>query len=265
MLQKLPAGKRACQKLPTGKRTRSSAPAQNCIQAHQNCIQAHQLVSTPVQAHLYPSPPTGKRTRSSAPNQNCIPFKRTCSELYSSPPTGKHTRSSAPAQNCIQAHQLVSTPVQVHCIQAHQLVSTPVQVHPLMCTRSELYPSPPTGKHTHSSAPAQNCIQAHTNCIQAHQLASAPVQAHLLRTVSKPTNWSAHPRKCARSELSHQLVSKCTRSELYPSPPTGKHTRSSAPAQNCIQAHTNCIQAHQLASAPVQAHLLRTVSKPTNW
>ena len=97
--------------------------------------------------------------------------------------------------------------------QAHQLVSTPVQVHPLRTVSKptnsqahpELYPSPPTSKHTRSSAPAQNCVQ-----------------------------------------------------ELYPSPPTGKHTRSSAPAQNCIQAH-------QLVSTPIQAHPLRTVSKPTNW
>ena len=120
-----------------------------------------------------------------------------------------------------------------------------LQVHPL-----------PTGKHTRSSAPAQNCIQA-------HQLVSAPVQVHPLRTVSRPINWQAHPFKC-------------TRSELYPSPPTGKRTRSSAPAQKCIQAHQlvstpvqvhaqNCIQAHQLVSAPLQARPLSTVSKPTNW
>ena len=139
------------------------------------------------------------------------------------------------------------------------MVSTPVQVHPLRTVS----PSPPTGKRTRSRAPPRNCPTGkHTrssapaqNCIQAHQLASAPVQEHPLRN-------PAH-QLCTRLELypsplrqAHPF--KRTRSELYPSPPTGKCTRSSAPAQNCIQAH-------QLANAPVQVHPLRTVSKPTNW
>ena len=82
-----------------------------------------------------------------------------------------------------------------------------------------MYPSPPTGERPRSSAPAQNCIQA-------HQLVSAPVQVHPLRNESKPTNWQAHPSKCTRSD---------------------------------------CIQAHQLVSTPVQVYPLRTVSKFEGW
>ena len=73
---------------------------------------------------------------------------------------------------------LQKLPAGARTCQSCQLVSTPVQ-HPLRTT----------GKHTRSSAPPQNCIQAHQNCIQAHQLISTPVQAHPRRTVSKPTNW----------------------------------------------------------------------------
>ena len=102
----------------------------------------------------------------------------------------------------------------------------------------ELYLSPPHRKHTRSSSPSQNCIQA-------RQLASTPAQVHPLRTVSKPTNCQPHPFKC-------------TRSELYASPPTGKQTRSSAPAQNCIQFQ-------QLVSTPVQLRPLRIVSTHTVW
>ena len=168
----------------------------------------------------------------------------TRAELYPSPPTGKHTRSSAPAQNCFQAHQLVSTPVQVHPLRTVSTVSKPTnwQAHPFNRSRSELYPSPPTGKHTRSIAPAQNCIQA-------HQLVSTPAQVHPLRTVSKPT----HTRSSAPAQNRIQAGKHTrSRSELHPSPPTGKHTRSSTPA-------------HQLASTPAQVHPLRTVSKPTNW
>ena len=155
-----------------------------------------QLASTPAQVH----PLRTVSTASKPTNWKAHPFKCTCSELCPSPPTGNW------------------------------------YAHPFKCTRSELYPSPPTGERTRSSAPAQNCIQA-------HQLVSAPAQVHPLRTVSKPTNGK---RTCSSAPAQDT------------SPPTGKPTRSSAPAKNCIQAH-------QLVSTPAQVHLLRTVSKPTNW
>ena len=141
---KLPAGKHTRLKLPTGKHTRLSAP-----------YPRHQLVSAPVQAH---------------------------------PLTTVHPLSTAPTHPT-QAHAL--KPAQT-CIHAYQLVSTPAQVHPLSTV-----PTPP--------------------------IPSTPVQAHPLRPVSTPANWKAHPLKR-------------TRSALHRTPQIGKHTSSSAPAQNCIQA-----------------------------
>ena len=230
-----------CPRLPTGKRTRSSAPAQRCIHAHQ--LKAHPLKRN--RGALYPRPPTGKHTRSSAPlrtvstptNWQLHPLKCALSEVYPHQQLVTH-----PLKRTLHARQLASRsalyPRLPAGAQAQPLstVSTPHQLvaPPLKCTRSAL---PSNWKHARSSAPAQRCIPKQTRSELTRQL------------ISTPTSSAG-----ALAHHANELVSTPTHVRPLPRPPTGKHP------PKCPLSTPSTTFPH-----PAQVNPLSTVSTPTHW